>query len=70
MQCWIVSFCLETMQLTSLLTEITDVEQAAHLTCSLKLANCQAVSSSQQVFIFYRLYETHANSLKFQEESF
>uniref|UniRef100_A0A0R3RIZ3 Trafficking protein particle complex subunit 10 n=1 Tax=Elaeophora elaphi TaxID=1147741 RepID=A0A0R3RIZ3_9BILA len=44
MQCWIVSFCLETMQLTSLLTEITHVEQAAHLTCSLKLASCQAMS--------------------------
>ncbi|EFO28054.2 hypothetical protein LOAG_00426 [Loa loa] len=43
-QCWIVSFCLETMQLTSLLTEITHVEQAAHLTCSLKLVNCQAMS--------------------------
>ncbi|KAL3997638.1 Trafficking protein particle complex subunit 10 TRAPPC10 family protein [Acanthocheilonema viteae] len=44
MQCWIVSFCLEIMQLTSLLTEITHIEQAAHLTCSLKLANCQAMS--------------------------
>ncbi|VDO28993.1 unnamed protein product [Brugia timori] len=43
-QCWIVSFCLETMQITSLLTEITHVEQAAHLTCSLKLATCQAMS--------------------------
>ncbi|VDM92760.1 unnamed protein product, partial [Onchocerca ochengi] len=44
MQCWIVSFCLETMQLTSLLTEITHVEQAANFTCSLKLASCQAMS--------------------------
>ncbi|KAM3722041.1 Trafficking protein particle complex subunit [Dirofilaria immitis] len=44
MQCWIVSFCLEIMQLTSLLTEITHIEQAANFTCSLKLANCQAMS--------------------------
>ncbi|CAG9534849.1 unnamed protein product [Cercopithifilaria johnstoni] len=44
MQCWIVSFCLETMQLASMLTEITHIKRAAHLTCSLKLANCQAMS--------------------------
>ncbi|VDK85828.1 unnamed protein product [Litomosoides sigmodontis] len=44
MQCWIISFCLEIMQLISSLIEITHVEQAAHLICSLKLANCQAMS--------------------------
>uniref|UniRef100_A0A915PL93 TRAPPC10/Trs130 N-terminal domain-containing protein n=1 Tax=Setaria digitata TaxID=48799 RepID=A0A915PL93_9BILA len=44
MQCWVIVFCLETMQLASLLTEITHVEQAAHLICSLKLAKCRAMS--------------------------
>ncbi|VDK49294.1 unnamed protein product [Gongylonema pulchrum] len=44
LQCWTIAFCLEALQLTSLLTEITHVEQAAHFICSLKLATCKAVS--------------------------
>lgn len=56
-QCWTIAFCLEALQLTSLLTEITHVEQAAHFTCALKLAKCQAVSEAIFIlFIMMRLF--------------
>ncbi|VDN02633.1 unnamed protein product [Thelazia callipaeda] len=52
MQCWIIAFCLETLQITSLLTEVTHVEQAAQFTCALRWANCQAMSKLNEKWNF------------------